>query len=72
MHAVLTMDTVTHEDISDAMERIRENIIRTPVLTCPEANKLTGRQIFFKAEHLQTTGSFKARGAINAVSETKI
>ena len=28
---------------------------------------ISKRNIFFKAEHLQKTGSFKARGAINAV-----
>ena len=30
-------------------------------------NKLAGRRLFLKSEHLQKTGSFKARGALNSV-----
>lgn len=48
--------------IRAASERIRPNVIRTPVLEDP-----TGTGVCFKAEHLQRTGSFKARGATNRV-----
>ena len=38
----------------------------TPVLTSQTINSLSNKKIFFKAENLQKTGSFKARGALNA------
>jgi len=36
-------------------------------LTCKSLDSLTGAQIFFKCENLQKTGSFKIRGATNAI-----
>ncbi|GIW28781.1 MAG: serine/threonine dehydratase [Meiothermus sp.] len=54
------------QDIQDAARRIAPYIHRTPVFTSQGLDKLLGRQFFFKAEHLQKTGSFKARGALNA------
>jgi threonine dehydratase/serine racemase len=39
----------------------------TPVLTCATLDRLAGRSLFFKCEHLQKTGSFKFRGACNAI-----
>lgn len=53
--------------IRDAHERIRGQIHRTPVLTSETLDKLAGAQLFFKCENLQKTGSFKFRGATNAV-----
>lgn len=55
------------DDVRRAAERIAGHLHKTPVLTCRYLDALAGRQIFFKAEHLQKTGSFKARGACNAV-----
>ena len=56
------------KDINAARERIRDIAKLTPVLSCSEADRITKRKIHFKAEHLQTTGAFKSRGALNAVS----
>jgi threonine dehydratase len=53
--------------IAEAHDRIRPRIHRTPVLTSESLNALTGAQIFFKCENLQKTGSFKIRGATNAI-----
>lgn len=53
--------------IVEAHERIRSRIHRTPVLTSDSLNKLAGAQLFFKCENLQKTGSFKIRGATNAI-----
>jgi threonine dehydratase len=39
----------------------------TPVITNSILNTLTGRNIYLKCENFQRTGSFKSRGAINAV-----
>jgi threo-3-hydroxy-L-aspartate ammonia-lyase len=57
------MPTVTLEDIRTAAERIRLEAIRTPLVRLP----LSG-EIYAKAENLQRTGSFKFRGAYNALS----
>jgi len=53
--------------ISQAHERIRARIHRTPVLTSRSLDALTGARLFFKCENLQKTGSFKIRGATNAI-----
>jgi threonine dehydratase len=55
------------ETIVEAHERIRPRIHRTPVLTSATLNALAGAELFFKCENLQKTGSFKIRGATNAI-----
>lgn len=54
-------------DIRAAGERIRPFAHRTPVITCAALDDLAGARLFFKAENLQRSGSFKLRGAANAV-----
>ena len=53
--------------VKEAHERIVEYVHKTPVLTCSTLDKLSGRNLYFKCEFMQKTGSFKARGACNAV-----
>ena len=53
--------------IRAAHQRIAPRIHRTPVLTSESLNEIAGAQLFFKCENLQKTGSFKIRGATNAV-----
>src|SRR5438445_3371403 len=55
------------EAIVAAHSRIAPRIHRTPVLTSSSLNAMTGAQLFFKCENLQKTGSFKIRGASNAI-----
>lgn len=55
------------EAIRQAHRRIGPRIHRTPVLTSSSLNEIAGAQLFFKCENLQRTGSFKIRGATNAV-----
>jgi len=55
------------ETIVQAHERIRPRIHRTPVLTSRSLDALAGAELFFKCENLQKTGSFKIRGATNAI-----
>src|SRR5262245_30568966 len=55
------------EDVRAAARRIAGLAHRTPVLTCATLDRLAGRQLFFKCEHLQKVGAFKFRGACNAV-----
>src|SRR5215510_5355846 len=53
--------------IRAAHARIRDKIIRTPVMTSESLDALAGAKLFFKCENLQKVGAFKARGATNAV-----
>jgi threonine dehydratase len=55
------------EVILAAHARIAPRIHRTPVLTSSSLNAMTGARLFFKCENLQKTGSFKIRGASNAI-----
>src|ERR1700686_3233421 len=60
-------DPPSWEAILAAHARIAPRIHRTPVLTSASLNAMTGAQLFFKCENLQKTGSFKIRGASNAI-----
>ena len=57
----------TWEAIVATHARIAPRIHRTPVLTSASLNAIAGAQLFFKCENLQKTGSFKIRGASNAI-----
>ena len=70
---VRTMATQTQilvpdiEAIRAAHRRISPRIHRTPVLTSASLDEIAGARLYFKCENLQKTGSFKIRGATNAV-----
>ena len=53
--------------LAAAHSRIAPHIHRTPVLTSVSLDKLVGARLYFKCENLQKTGSFKIRGATNAI-----
>ena len=55
-------------DVLAAATRINGVANRTPVFTSRILNAQLGIEVFFKGEHLQRTGSFKFRGAYNALS----
>lgn len=57
----------TFSQLQKARKRIAESVHQTPVVTSELLNQLCNAQVFFKCENLQKTGSFKARGASNAV-----
>src|SRR4030042_5778090 len=57
----------TINEVGEAPRRIAPFIHRTPVLTCESLDRLCGARLFFKCENFQKSGSFKARGATNAV-----
>jgi len=61
------MNLPTHDDVAAAARRIAPHVVRTPLLRHPMLDALTGGTILLKAEPLQRTGSFKFRGATNAV-----
>lgn len=52
-------------DIEAAAERIRPYARLTPVDPSAELSRLGGADVWLKMEQLQTTGSFKLRGAMN-------
>lgn len=58
---------VSLDDISQAHERIADYIHKTPVQTSQRLNQRSGSFLFFKCENFQRTGSFKIRGATNAL-----
>jgi threonine dehydratase len=53
--------------IRAAHRRIAPHIHHTPVITCGSLDEIAGARLFCKCENLQKTGSFKIRGATNAV-----
>ena len=57
----------TLSDIKDARARTETIVRKTPILTSEYFNDLLGMELFFKCENFQKTGSFKIRGASNAV-----
>ncbi|NXF94109.1 SRR racemase, partial [Eubucco bourcierii] len=57
----------TLADVRAAERRLHGRLHRTPVLTCEGLDRLAGRHLLFKCELFQRTGSFKIRGALNAV-----
>jgi threonine dehydratase len=61
------MGDITLDHVREAHARIRGRIRRTPVFTSGRLDELSGAKLFFKCENFQKTGSFKARGAMNAV-----
>lgn len=54
----------TAADVTAAAETIRPYARRTPIMRV----SLHGRPVVLKLEHLQLSGSFKLRGAVNALS----
>jgi threonine dehydratase len=51
-------------DVRAAADRIRPYILKTPTVS---GEAVAGPDVWLKAENLQRTGSFKVRGAVNAV-----
>lgn len=54
-------------DVQAAREALSGVLPRTPVLRSDALDELAGARLWFKAEGLQVTGSFKVRGAWNRV-----
>jgi threonine dehydratase len=65
--AVAAQPAVTLDDIRAAAERIAPYVHRTPIIESGTLSRMTGSRLGLKAENLQRTGSFKVRGAINAL-----
>lgn len=61
------MHSVSLDSIVAARHRIADGIIRTPCEESPALSELCGCRVYSKREYLQRTGSFKERGARNAL-----
>jgi threonine dehydratase len=57
------------DDVLAAAKRLEGFAVRTPLLESPALNAKLGGRLLIKAEPLQRTGSFKFRGAYNALSQ---
>ncbi|RUW63743.1 hydroxyectoine utilization dehydratase EutB [Mesorhizobium sp. M7A.F.Ca.US.008.03.1.1] len=64
----MIMTQVTLEHIRAARERIAGKVERTPTVLSQSLSDELGAQVHLKLEHRQTTGSFKLRGASNAIA----
>jgi threonine dehydratase len=60
-------EAVSAADVEDAARLIAGKVRETPVLPAGELSRRVGAQVVLKAENLQLTGSFKARGATNMI-----
>jgi threonine dehydratase len=60
--------SVSVDDVLAARERIRPFVHTTPLMSSSTLSALAGRNVLFKCEALQKTGSFKARGACSALT----
>ena len=58
---------VTLDDVKAARQRIAPYLLPTPLQPSTTFGRATGLQVFLKPENLQRTGSFKVRGALNAI-----
>ncbi len=61
------MQLPSHDDVAAARARIAPFVVRTPMLRHRVLDMATGGTILIKPEPLQRTGSFKLRGATNAI-----
>ncbi len=60
--------SVALADVERARGVIAPHIFRTPLLSSRQLGERIGAQAHLKPENLQRTGSFKVRGAVNAVA----
>lgn len=67
----MTDASIRYEHVLAAAERLNESgvVVRTPVLQSAALDHAAGAAVFVKAENLQTTGSFKIRGAYNKLRQ---
>lgn len=62
------MSVISLADVYRARRRLEGRASRTPLVESPTLSAHAGTPVFLKLETVQPTGSFKARGAVNAIS----
>jgi threonine dehydratase len=63
---------ITFKDIGAARDRIAGAVLYSPCPSSIPLSEITGMQIFCKFDNVQRTGSFKERGARNALAQLAI
>ncbi|WP_199248345.1 threo-3-hydroxy-L-aspartate ammonia-lyase [[Phormidium] sp. ETS-05] len=61
--------SVSYLDVELAARRLKVQADRTPVMTSRTVNIQSLSEVYFKCENFQRTGSFKFRGAYNALTQ---
>ena len=61
-------ELIERVDLAAARAAVAAETVRTPTIGSPGLSELLGSPVALKAECLQTTGSFKLRGALSRVS----
>jgi threonine dehydratase len=54
--------------VREAARRIADHAVHTPLLKSEPLSRVAGGDVYLKLENLQVTGSFKLRGALNALA----
>jgi len=63
----MILNDITLKDILHAKKRITTRIKNTPFVFSRPLYDTIGKNVWLKLENLQETGSFKLRGAANAI-----
>lgn len=63
--------TPAFADVEAAARRIAGSAVRTPLLRSAWLSDIVRADVFLKLENVQATGSFKIRGAANAIARVK-
>lgn len=67
----MTEKDLALKDVFAARRRLNGRVVETPIRRSDWLESLAGAPVFLKLENLQATGSFKVRGALNALSWAK-
>ena len=59
---------ISVKSIENAYSKIKNSIIKTPLVSNDFINNFLDAEVYFKLENLQNTGSFKLRGATHKIS----
>lgn len=59
---------ITIKDIEEARTRFDGNVTETPMVWSQSFSRISGRDVYLKAECMQRAGSFKIRGALNVLT----
>jgi threonine dehydratase len=65
---VISTNRALQDAVLAATERLRGGVLRTPTERSRTLSQLIGGEVYLKIESRQVTGSFKERGALNALS----
>ncbi|PQP78250.1 hypothetical protein C6B38_07285 [Spiroplasma sp. ChiS] len=62
---------ISKEKIESTYKKIKNHIIKTPLIFATKLSQITGNKVYVKLENLQRAGSFKLRGALAKMMELK-